>query len=247
MKKLGFLLTLIFTLSAEAQDVKIITTDFCPFICENSSDLGYVVDITKRVLERNGQNVSVTFASWVRVVESTRQGDFTAALSPAKTEAPDFIFPEEPIGVQRYCFFRREDSDWQYKGTQSLKGQKIGAWRDVSYAGITDWLTDPANAASVDFLTATSGTDQNFKKLAAGRLTVLLEDDGVGSYYIKANNLKLAKAGCLAGESIYLGLSPAAPGRSRELAAVFDTGIRALRASGELKTMLMHYGVTDWK
>lgn len=247
MKKLGILLALIFTYSAQAQEVKIITTDFCPFLCQNAPEQGYVADIIKRVLERGGQNVSLTYASWARVVESTRQGDFAAALAPAKTEAPDFIFPEEPIGLQRYCFFRREDSDWQYKGAQSLKGQKIGAWRDVSYAGITDWLTDPANAASVDFLTATSGTDQSFKKLVAGRLTVLLEDDGVGSYYIKANNLKLAKAGCLAGELIYLGLSPATPGRSRELAAAFDTGIRALRASGELKTMLMHYGVTDWK
>jgi polar amino acid transport system substrate-binding protein len=247
MKKLGVLCALIFTFSAQAQEVKIITTDFCPFVCENSSDLGYAVDITKRVLERSGHNVSVTFASWARALESTRQGDFAAALSPAKTEAPDFIFPEEPIGVQRYCFFRREDSDWQYKGTASLKGQKIGALRDVSYAEITDWLEDRANAASVDFLTATSGTDQNFRKLVAGRLTILLEDDGVGSYYIKANNLKLAKAGCLAGEAIYFGLSPASPARSRDLAATFDAGIRALRASGELNAILMRYGVNDWK
>ena len=35
MKKLGVLCALIFTFSAQAQEVKIITTDFCPFVCEN--------------------------------------------------------------------------------------------------------------------------------------------------------------------------------------------------------------------
>jgi hypothetical protein len=86
---------------------------------------------------------------------------------------------------------------------------------DISYDEIIDWFRTRANSVSVYFLIETHGADQNIEKLTTPWLAVLLKDDGVGSYYIKANKLKFAKAGCLAEESIYLGLPLAAPGRSR--------------------------------
>lgn len=231
---------------AYAKNFRIVTTDFCPFVCENGKNKGYVIDLIREIFSSQEASVEVNFSSWARVLENTRNGQSEAALSPARSEAPGFIFPDEPVGVQRFCFFRRAQGFWEYNGPASLKTEKLGVMRDVSYPDIMDWLADSANSASIDSA-STNGTEQNFRKLVAGRNTVILEDEGVGSYYIKLNNLDVVKAGCLAGEPIYLGLSPKTPEASTTRAKIFDTRLRALRASGALNDILVRYGLSDWK
>lgn len=44
----------------------------------------------------------------------------------------------------------------------------------------------------------------------------------------------------------YMGFTPQNP-NSPKLAGIYDQGIRALRASGELAAILARYGVEDWE
>ena len=80
-----------------------------------------------------------------------------------------------------------------------------------------------------------------------GRLTLVIEDEAVAAFFLKNNDQAVAKAGCLSGEPIYFGISPTLGDQGRAMAAKFDAGIKAMRASGELKVILDKYGLADWK
>lgn len=253
MKNLTLLLSLFVMLPSQAfaqekaNSLRMIATDFCPFNCESGQPPGYVVDIVKRLFDAPTMPVTVAYSSWTAAVERTRSGSYSVALTPAHSEAPDFIFPSEAIGVQRFCFFRKNDSAWTYAGPDSLKAHKIGLLRDASMAELNDWVNAPENAERLDFVNLAKGTEANFRKLAAGRVTLVIEDEAVAGFFLKNNPQPVAKAGCLAGEQIYFGVSPTLGDAGRALAAKFDTGIKTLRASGELKAILDNYGLTDWK
>ncbi len=253
MKKIillsSFLAALPFQVFSQEKNspLRMIATDFCPFNCESGQPLGYVVEIVKRLFETPAVPVTVAYSSWTAAVDRTRSGSYSVALTPAHSEAPDFIFPSEPIGVQRFCFFRRNDTAWTYAGPDSLKMHKIALLRDASMAELNDWIKAPENAPLLDFVNLANGTETNFKKLAAGRVTLVIEDEAVGGFFLKNNPQPVAKAGCLAGERIYFGISPTLGDQGRAMAAKFDAGIEAMRASGELKVILDKYGLADWK
>ncbi len=240
--------TLLTSVSRAAM-IDVITVDFCPYICETGPRRGVVVDIATAALEQSGHTLRLRFAPWERVVQTTREGGALAALSPAKSEAPDFIFPTENVGTQRFCFFATAGNSWRYTGPQSLKDQRIGVVAGASMAELNDWLTDPANAKNIDYIQSSDPASANFRKLSAGRLTVVLEDEAVGRDNLTRSGLKADVVGCLSGEPIYLGLTPA-PSRaaqSKAIAAAFDAGIAKLRESGALAKILAEYNLKDWK
>jgi polar amino acid transport system substrate-binding protein len=230
-------------------EIEVGATDFCPHMCESGGKRGVLVDIITAALSQSGHTIQLRYAPWERVIQGTREGKSLGALSAAKNEAPDFIFPSESLGVQRYCFFALSGSAWRYTGPESLKGQRVGAASGVSLSDLNDWLKDPANKQIFDFVHSKDPTETNFRKLAAGRTTAVVEDELVGLDAASRLKIKAAPVGCLSGEKMYLGLSPAPDvvAQSKVIATAFDNGMAKIRASGELSKILAKYNLTAQK
>ena len=90
--------------------------------------------------------------------------------------------------------------------------------------------------------------EQNTHKLLAGRISVMLEEPAAMDYHLlqSGNQEALRRAGCLESQPMYMAFSPEQP-QAAVLAALFDQGLRALRQSGRLQEILMHYGLRDWR
>ena len=242
-------------LAAPSDAAKVVTLradPSCPSNCEPGSDHpGYDVELAEKIFGKAGYKVDYKLLSWSRTLVEVRKGAIDGFVAGIKTDAPDFIFPEEPGGVMVTGFAVRKDSGWRWDGVKSLDGKVLGYIPDYQYFPELKTYIDAntADAKKVQGIAMMNATQLNLKKLSIGRVDVVCDDSSVLEYYIKVMGLsdKVVLAGG-AGDVIpsYIAFGPTNP-RAHELAAIWDAGIKRMRASGELKAVLDRYGVPDWK
>ncbi len=253
MKKLLCLLTLILfigTLRAAAETLPIASIDWCPQICPGQEHPGYVVDIAHKIFEGSPYELEINFYPWTRAIYMTRNGSAQALLSPAKAEAPDLLYPEHEIGIQRMCFFTKATVPWEYSGVESLNGLKIGIPRDAS----TEELNSYVEQHKKQFLSMTYDDmyiERSLKILDLGRIDAFLMTYNTTVYTLKLRAVAQAYrlAGCVSSAKIYMAFSPAESQRAQvqELMTYFDEKMLELKISGQLEHIMNRYGLEDWQ
>ena len=241
-------------LCAEERVFKIALGDWCPYSCDpekENGNIGYTAEILTRVFEKAGFNVETELMPFSRILKTVRKGEFTVCPAMFKKNAPDFVFPKNPIGVSTYHFYVTKDTRWRYKGFDSLTELKaLGLIQNYSYEvldpDIARFLNEyPAKNA---YIAGVKPLERNFKKLLVNRVDTVLEDEWVTAYTLNKMKIlgKVIDAGHIGKPvSCYVGFSPAIS-RSREYAQMLDKGVNELRKSGELQKILNKYGVSDW-
>ena len=263
---MGVALTVAYAMPAQAEapqpavagqsaDSKIITLradPSCPSNCEPGSDHpGYDIELAQKIYGKAGYQVDYKLLSWSRTVVEVRNGSIDGFVAGIKDDAPDFVFPEEPAGVLLNGFATRKGSGWTWKGVKSLDGLVLGIIPDYQYfPELKSYIETHANDPKlVQGMAMMNATELNLKKLAVGRIGVTCDDISVLSYNVKQLNLAdKIEVGSPVGEPTpnYIAFGPNNP-RAAHLAKLWDEGLRRMRASGELKTILDRYGVKDWK
>lgn len=243
---------------AGADTLTLVSPDWCPLVCESgrpgvlAKEPGAVVEIVRAIFEEKGHRIVYSAPPWSRAIFATRKGSYTGILAAMKNDAPDFIYPEEEIGLNRMCFYVKAANPWRYQGVESLTTVVLGVIQDYAYDNgeVDDYIKKSRAAANSQVQTVASktGLEQNFNNLEIDRITVILDECRVVDWYLRNNNLTgtYQQAGCLAEVKMYVAFSPALE-QSARYAALFSQGIRALRRSGRLQAILAKYGLKDWK
>lgn len=225
--------------------------EWCPYNCAPGSDRpGYMIEIAQEVFGRAGYQVDYQVLNWMRSIAETRSGRYSAIVGAITNEAPDFIFPSEAMGMISDGFAIREGSDFRYKGLGSLEGHTIGVIRGYEYyEGINAYIKKHINDRTrVQVTSGDDALEQNLKKLAAGRIDIVIDDQNVLNLAIQelglSDRLEVAdNDGTL--KPAHIAFSPA-DDKAPEYAAILATGINDLRASGRLDEILKRYGLVDW-
>ena len=223
-----------------------------PFNADPKDPLpGYGIEILKAVFEKQGYKIDYQLMPWTRTLEEVKAGKFDGAIGAANGDAPDFVFPLEPIGEVSSVFYGKKGTTWRYDGKASLEKISLGVVDGYPFTPeIDEYIA--ANKKS-DKVQADSGDNAiitNIKKLQAGRVDAVLESPQVMNWMLKV-------AGVAEGEivpvgktdlsdKIYVAFSPAKPD-SKKYADILSEGIKQLRASGELKKILDKYNAQDWQ
>ena len=214
-----------------------------------SEQPGYMIEIAKTILNKHGHSLDYRLAPWARSIQEVRKGRTDCIVGALKSDAEDFIFPEQSWGKSQFGFYSSATSDWNYQGIKNLERIKIGAISDYSYGPMMDqYIEIYKNTESVQLLSGDSVLEQNIRKLFAKRIDVILSDKLVME--TKINTLGLQNKFRLAGdiafsENIYIACSPI-KSSSLNYVKLFSEGIVILRESGELARILNKYGVKDW-
>jgi polar amino acid transport system substrate-binding protein len=233
--------------TSSAEPIRITVTEWCPYLCTETDKPGFANKIVEAAFKSQGHEVDFQTLPWLRALDLTRKGEMDGSLAPAKAEAPDFIYPGLPVGQQQMCFFTRSDHAWRYDGISSLDEIRLGFLTNLSLPGIMDYLAENTGTERVQPISDNEFMKKNFFKIDRGRIDALIDDQNVVYYYMKREGIDREAyrvAGCLDGEPIYLGLTPARPKQSARLAAIYEAGLRSIRASGELETILQRYGTS---
>ena len=241
---------------AEDEKVIVIAADeWSPYNgAEDGEKPGYGVEIARKVFGDAGYTVVYKVMSWDGAIEVTRAGELDAVIGASQDEVPDFVFPEQEFGISLMGFFVRADSKWTFEGFDSLKGRSLALIADYSYSEeLDEYLGKHTDAIVLHVASGEDALGANIGMLKNGSVDIVVED--VNVFAEKTLAMGVRDAFHLAGEvpggdsAVYVAFSPASPKaeRSAVLARMFDEGVKKLRESGELRTILEKYGLEDWK
>lgn len=234
--------------AADAEEpVRLRADAWCPYNCEPSAEKpGYMVEIMRMVFADPGLNYQLM--PWSRAVEEARARRIDAVAGATAADGEGLVFGKESVGVTTNVIITRRGEKWRYAGSQSLEGKRLAVVKDYSYGEALDAYIQ-AHAGDSNRLELASGdnvTDQNLKKLLAGRVDAVVEDMNVAEFTLAAQAMDgLVEMQAIdTGTPLYIAFAPGPD--AAEKAAKLDTAIVALRRSGDLTRMLGRYGLGDW-
>lgn len=234
-----------------ADEINLSSDLWCPYACDPASGKpGFMVEIAKEVFIPLGHTVNYKLINWARAISDTREGKFTGLVGASITDAPDFIFPKNQIGQSQNYFWINKNDLWVYKDPKSLKGKKIGVINSYSYGDEVDLEVKNKNPGYV----VISGDDALMKmiRMTKGkRLGGFVENPNVLNYQLMNqpefnNQFVKSSANITKDTQLFIAFSPANI-NAKKYSETLSAGIETLRQNGKLKTILMKYGLKDWK
>lgn len=215
-----------------------------------SNDLGFMVDIAVAIFKEKEYTINYKNLPWTRAKDQCRKGNLDAVVGAYKDDVPDFIFPEIEQGVSKTVFWVKKGTTWRYNGIQSLAKIRVGVIADYLYGEEFDNYVKQYkdNNERIQIGYGEAALSSNIKKLTIGRIGTFVEDIMVCSVELK--NMKLSgevvPAGQLVENNVYIAFSPKLE-NSKIFAKILTEGMINLRKTGQLKTILDTYGLSDWK
>jgi polar amino acid transport system substrate-binding protein len=251
MKKILCVILLLCSATAIADNKNLtLTSDYwCPWVCSDSQNPGFSVEVAQAIYKPLGYNVTVQPMSWVKSIAAARSGKITAAIGGDKmdTSISDFVFPETPIAVQSNIFVSLKKANFEYKNINSLKKLKIGIVSGYHFDGeIGQYIEQNyGNSRIIMQALGKNASENMLKKLAIGKVNLYVDDADVINYLLqKAKIADQITIGSKVGNDMasYLIFSPALP-NSKGLAAEFDEGMKRIKADGSYDSIMAKYSI----
>lgn len=212
---------------------------------------GYMIQVLWEVFKPHGYTIDYQQMSWTDSLEAVRKGQFNAVVGAVKEDAPDFVFPKESFGISDTAFFVKGGTRWKFTGVGSLAKIRLGVIESYSYNEELDAYIKAGRGKGR--IVEAKGEDALLslvRMLQNGQIDAIAEDGNVMLTSLISWKVPLGSivsAGSSREKSVlYVAFSPKHP-KSKELAAIFDKEMQALRASGKLHAILQLYGLDDWK
>ncbi|MGB9802103.1 MAG: substrate-binding periplasmic protein, partial [Arcobacter sp.] len=216
----------------------------------NDGKVGYVGDLLVEAMKARGHKVEFVEVSYTRGLELVREGKLDGTMACFREEAPDFIFPDFPLGKSNSTFFTLKDSSWKYTGTQSLKqATMIGVIDGYDYVDPTvmEYLnTKPNNVLAMK---GEKPLERLLEMLLSGRITTIIEDKSVLEYKItQMGKSDLVKVSGVTDSviDVFASFSPKIK-NSKEYAKILSEETIKMRKDGRLQVLLEKYGIKDWQ
>lgn len=240
------ILITLFSASAATQIIKVAAIDWCPQICIDNKQKGYVVDYVNQVFKNSDYVIEIDYYPWSRAIKQVRTGQVHALLAPAKAEAPSLLFPRNEVGSQSMCFITLAESDWVYEGAGSLKNMQIGIAIDTSIEELNDYVEK--NPLQFQFQPYHERyLMQNANKLVKGRMDTFLFTKNSTKYELSRAGMwhKYREAGCVNKANIYMAFSPHASivDETKGMIKYFDKRVSQLKEEKYLEQLLHQYNL----
>jgi len=218
--------------------------DWCPQICLDPKHPGYVVELVKKIFEETQYELKIHIYPWSRAIKNVSTGKADALLSPAKSEAPNLLYPELAVGYQQMCFFTWYESDWRYDGINSLEGLQIGIATDTSIEELNAYVKNhPWQFQFQPYHERYLA--QNIAKLEKGRMDTFLftKNSTLFALHKLRKQGEFKEVGCVSKVPIYMAFTPVVS-KVRKISAmmsVFDRKLSALKKTHYIKKLMASY------
>ncbi len=225
-----------------ADTIRIAAIDWCPFICLNDENPGFLVEYVNEIYKRSNKSLNITIYPWSRAIKRVKEGKDHALLSPAKHEAPDLVYPDTPIGAQRWHFFKLKTNPWT--SSASFDGVKVIYPKDAlprpleKYKNLIGFKEKPYNDKYLN---------SSIAMMLKNRIDLLVSHYSTTTLYLKKNNLEneIISSGEIDQDPLYLAFSPAPQNKQiiEEYMKLFEKEIAILIEEGFIEKILLKYGL----
>lgn len=238
--------------AARADIVTVAADEWCPYNCApGAAKPGYMIEILRLALEPAGHKVEYTVVPWSRALAEAKGGRIDAAVGATASEYPTAVFPAESLGnsVTVLAMSPERAASFRYTGPDSLQALKIGGAQNYSYddGPIDAYLAKAVSAGRAELLSGTEIQSQNLRKLLAGRIDAVIDNENVLRLAIAEIQPKPSISIVPIGEAsaVSIAFSELRP-NAKALADRVDATVRELRASGKMAELLARYNLNDW-
>lgn len=186
--------------------------DWCPYICNTNSDKpGVLVEIVREIYKNTEFEPEFLVLPWSRAIREVESGKHMALLAPAKSEAPNLLYPKHPIGTQRFCFFSRQEDNWQYQTPEDIAQRKVIYPADALPLELTHLQSLSNQLQGLSF--QDSFEAQTSELLLQGYIDSILITESSMLYFQFEQKIqsKIRTSGCLAEDELYLAFTPSGP------------------------------------
>jgi polar amino acid transport system substrate-binding protein len=235
-----FVLTLGDASALQAQKLKILTTDWSPYVSQDRECYGFTAEVVCYAFLAAGYEIEFVFTSWNENETRIKKGTFLAAFPHKRTTARDnFAHFSKPIASSKDVFFyiKQSPQPISFKSLADLKDYKIGGVKGyyniamLKDAGLQiDYASDPKTS---------------FKKMYIGIVDLVPENEFVGWEIIqRLFPDEMYKFGtttaALNQDSLHLMVSKAYP-QSDALLEAFNKGLDEIMRQGVYRKLLKKY------
>ena len=248
---LAVCLVLLFSINdAWSRTLLLVADPWCPYNCTAGSQReGYMIDIARAAFAYEGYTVEYREMPWNRALLEVEEGRHDGAVGAFIEDAPHLIFPKTNLGYSSQSFLTRQDSDWKFKGLESLEKTHLGYIQGYSYGKEMDDYLETTSPERVTALHGVKALEQAFGMLVAGRVDAIIDDTYV--LLTQMEKMKLQPLVRFAGVAsvanpVYIAFSIDENG-GQELADAFDRGMKKLRDENGVAPILAKYGLADWQ
>jgi polar amino acid transport system substrate-binding protein len=234
-----------------ARTITLVADEWPPFNASPEADRkGYMVDIATEVFERLGYTVEYRTMPWTRALAGVLSGEYDGVIGVTRFEAQGFVLPSENLGLDQLAIYTRKDASWRFEGIPSLEAVLLGVIKGYGYVPpVADYIAgNQDNPKRIHMNSGNKPLERLLRMLMLGRIDAVLDTEASIRFVARELGVleSIRPAGRLDGaEPLYIAFSPAASD-ARELAGHLSEGIRRLRHSGRLASILGHYSLEDW-
>lgn len=169
--------------------LNISTGEWPPFMSESLPHQGVIAHLITDLFAQANIKVNFTFLPWPRAYHDTINDKYAAtAVWMFEQQRTEDYFYSEPVLNERFVFFYHKKRPFDWQNLNDLKGLLLGGGLAYSYGE----EFDKALQAGLFDMSRVSTTEQNFKRLAMGRIDAFAEEKSVG-YHILAGQLPTIK------------------------------------------------------
>lgn len=169
------------------KQISILSSNYPPHIYKENGEIkGIRVELLTELFKRMGYKYVPKIMPWARAVVMIKEGKSDGICSIwYKPEREEFLYyPKLPYVLEVQAIYQPVGAkEISYRSLNDFKGLRVGTIRGFSFP--KEFMESPL------FEIQTVTTDkQNFRKLAMGRLDVVISDSIVGDYTIKQEGLQ---------------------------------------------------------
>jgi polar amino acid transport system substrate-binding protein len=224
---------------AADKTLNLAATEYPPFYGKELKDHGFITEIIATAFERSGYQIDVKFLPWKRALEKTKDGAYDGLFTVwYREEREQWFVYSDPLPANEIGFYKRVADEISFTNYQDLQPYRIGVVRGY---------VNPPGFDEAELKTIVVVDDEtNFRKLAKGRIDLVLTDRLVGQNVI---NTVLAGSGvafewvtpALTIETQHLVFSKQVDGYEQR-SLDFNTGLAAIEADGTLAAIMKKHG-----
>jgi polar amino acid transport system substrate-binding protein len=230
---------------AVAGSYRFVTLEFPPleYADESGEIKGAAVEIVQTVMSGLKHKIVVEMLPWTRSLGLVRDGQADAIFTAYRNEEREqyLDYSNEVLVSQMVALYARKGTDIRFTGhLKQVSDRTIGIVSTISYGARFDLARD----GSVVKTDRADTLEQNFRKLLAGRIDLVISN----SFSAQTEMQRLGIKDQITQLSIPVEVLPSyvAFSRTRKLTGLrdsFDSRLRQLKASGVYGRILNKYGV----
>jgi polar amino acid transport system substrate-binding protein len=186
-------------LNAQAKDLLVAGTEWCPYNCVDNNRPGIVTEYVKLIVKRIGMKAVIELLPWSRAIIGVKSEKYDVLMSSGESDSKGLIKSKKLLDYQM-CFFTLHSSNWNYMGVKSLNLIGIGTIQDYAYGEPLDSYLAKKRTNTI-ILTGKNPHKRLSNMLDTSKIDTFVADR-ILIKYIVGN--KYREAGCLKSSPLYL-------------------------------------------